>query len=250
MIDNKFIIINLGIEINNYDDSIFDGEYFENKFYCFDIIFHKGCDLRDNNEFKLENRIELIKLFINSINNDRILSKTYVFGNLYNNCINYYKKYFSDDDTSKYDGIIVVYANKPYSKNNFLPLKWKPDILNTIDFKIKKINYDNNFEVWELYCSNNVLFNYEDNYELGKTTIEHSIASQYNDNTVIEFYYDKYSEKFIPIKTRFDKIDGNYIDIARDNFDIVLSPFDFETLKRLATNTKNYDYAASNAGER
>lgn len=198
---------------------LLDCEFFKNKYYVFDIIHCKNSDV-SNHTFIDRN------LFIKETikDNPELQYKEYIVTeNLYETFINTYKKYFSVNN-EYLDGIILLSINKSYRDS--IPLKWKPEIQNTIDFRIKKIDNCK----WELYCGdfNNkeILFH---NYPI--TTVTPEQDKFYPDNSIAEFRFSKMEEKFIVVKPRNDKSKPNFITIAKDNFKTVINPFQFDNFK-------------------
>jgi ubiquinone/menaquinone biosynthesis C-methylase UbiE len=221
LLDNKLNVVKLDIEAaNNISDNfIIDGELLPNGvFHCFDILFSYNKDVRD---LDLKERLVILAHFVNTVDNPNVVVKEYFFENL----VSKMKNYISDTPVGT-DGLILVPVNKSYpqTKNENVPLKWKPEFLNTIDFKIKKVKGATEFEIWELFCSGGHQFEYYGYY--GVTRIPIEIALNYSDESVIEFFFDKTSEQFYPCKSRHDKTDGNYIEVAKDNFDTIMEPFD------------------------
>jgi mRNA (guanine-N7-)-methyltransferase len=210
------------------DISILDTEYFKGVYHVFDILFYEGNDIR-NQLFKT--RMELISKLIEKINNKNIIQKEYIFGDIYENTIKYYKKYFSKKNENL-DGFIYVPVNMDY---NSITLKWKPNYYNTIDFKIKKLGN----LTWELLCyesngsnDNECKFYTNEYNNLGATVVTQEQENTYTNGSVIEFVFSKIDEKFIPIKTRYDKVKGNYITVAQDNFKNIMYPFTFDEFKQ------------------
>jgi ubiquinone/menaquinone biosynthesis C-methylase UbiE len=240
-INSKLCIKDTGIiPLKNINLCILDAEYYKGTYHIFDIIVSNFTDIRDNKDFTLKTRIDLFNIIVQDIGSNKIVSKDYHIGNNYLVSKSLIEKYFYKSDTGIYDGIIYVPVNRAYpsKKNSNIPLKWKPSNQLTIDFKIKKVdNVEINsktYETWQLYTktSNNTdsLFQYND-YPLdmlSRVYIPTEIGSSYTDLSVVEFYYDIYSEQFRPIRSRLDKQHGNFIDIAKDNFECILNPFDYE----------------------
>jgi ubiquinone/menaquinone biosynthesis C-methylase UbiE len=203
---------------NLKDITIIDTELFKGNYHVFDILFYEGNDIREQN-FKI--RTELLETFVSSIKSSNIISKKYVIGNTYLNSNIYYKEYFSKKNENV-DGMIYVSTNAGYSVK---PLKWKP--YNTIDFKIRKIKN----LTWELFCSGETLFSYPEYKTVGKTTVTEEQETFYPDGSIVEFFFSKETELFVPMKIRHDKLDGNYIAIARDNFKSAINTFEFEEFR-------------------
>lgn len=211
--------------------SIIDTEYFQGVYHVFDILFYEGQDVRQQ---LFKTRMELIEKLIEKINHENIVKKEYIFGDIQENTIKYYKKYFSKKNENL-DGFIYLPVNTDYFG---VTLKWKPDYYNTIDFKIKKIG---NLS-WELLCYTNEMKGtneineipfYTTEYKnLGITTVTQDQENFYTNSSVVEFIFSQEEEKFIPIKTRYDKLKGNYIDVAQDNFASIMNPFTFDEFKQ------------------
>lgn len=227
LIDNKFSVCKIDLKLNrNCDNTLIDGELINHTFHCFDILYIEGCDVKGNIFSKRQEQLsKMLKIFENTDNNSIVL-KEYIKEDIYNNMI----KYLDNNNNLKdntIDGFILV-TDKIYE---IAPLKWKPEILNTIDFKINKLNKNEKYEEWLLLCSDgnkDIPFSVKD---LSKVKIRADIAINFMDNTVVEFYYDKNKEQFCPYKTRYDKIKGNYIKVAEDNFDTIMYPFDLKILE-------------------
>ena len=224
------------ISDNSFHSTIMDCEFYKGVFWIFDLFVFKGTDLRDNASYTLKTRLENVRIVCKAINNSKFLEKEYFFGNTFTNSVNLLK----NDFTSGIDGIIYTLVNKAYpsKKNGCVPLKWKPRELNTIDFKIKKISSDSEKETWELYCYDtieDILFSVPD-YPESISTL-HIGKNSFISGSVVEFMFDRITEQFVPLKTRHDKIRGNHISVARDNFETIVYPFDFETLRRTRKNS-------------
>ncbi|HEY9701498.1 MAG TPA: hypothetical protein V6C58_03590 [Allocoleopsis sp.] len=242
LIDSKFRINDTRIKVNEeIDQTIIDVEIYEDKIYCFDIIFYRKRDLRNDIEYNLINRLKYLKEVISVINNPRIIYKSYSVDEVENEQLSFdelslkYLKKLQYYTKIKTDGLIFTPINSPYpiSKNEDIPLKWKESVYNTIDFKIQKSDINQGFQKWFLYCSSdniekcNILFEYPDYPDIGITYVNEEVSRKFINGSVIEFYFDKNTEMFVPLKQRLDKVRGNFIDIAKDNFDLILHPFKF-----------------------
>lgn len=216
LIKNNFkikIITNLKIkketnDINNYNNTIIDGELINNNiFYAFDIIIFKGIFLKEN----LIQRIEKLK-------NMKFLSKKGKMDVYYK-----VKEYYYHDiiENSRLllkkkkrkfqiDGLIFNSISQSYTDN--IIYKWKYVI--TFDFMIKKVN---NSDIWELYCyngnNNYIIFPKNNNYKIKS---DKNLEIKYQDGIIVEFKYE--NNVFFPLKIRTDKIRPNYIDVALDNW--------------------------------
>lgn len=251
-INSKVEITFLGLTFNDptLDNIVLDSEYFKSKFYIFDIIINEGVDLRKDSTFTLTKRLELLTKVIDrvtksaKIGTDFFIKKEYFFTNsLYSTAVNALK----NAQESDIDGIIFNAVDGPLSA---IPMKWKPVDQLTIDFKIKKTISTTDSVVWNLYCYDSgkeVLFAYNAVKELIPNSltefeqyknihlciVDKNTDKKFRDNTVIEFKFDAKKLVFIPIRSRPDKIRGNHISIAVDNFENILFPFNLEYLKSL-----------------
>jgi mRNA (guanine-N7-)-methyltransferase len=224
-ISSKMDIKYTGVKCENLKEiTILDTEYFKGIYHVFDILFLEGNDVREQ---KFKTRYNLLQEFISKIKNKKIIQKYYQEGNVYENSIKYYKQYFSKVNDNL-DGMIYIPVNGTY---NSVQLKWKPENYNTIDFKIKKFDKLK----WKLLCfgknDTEIVFSSPEYKNIGICEVTEEQEDLYVDESVIEFIFSKEEEKFIPIKIRYDKLKGNYIDVAKDNFKSILTPFNFENFK-------------------
>ncbi len=238
LIDRKLNISKIETRFENCDNTLLDGELHKGNFYIFDILFHNGSDLRD---LTLPSRLEYVSKIISENPNSHIFIKEYYYEDIYENML----KFLNSDETMNnpdFDGFILVPYNKPYPKtrDENVPLKWKPVCMNTVDFKIRKVepnndskneNIYNKQETWELLCMNDEKFYYENLKSLGSIKVPLLMSQNFMNNSVVEFAYSPYTEQFYPLKVRFDKTEGNYIGVAQDNFESILTPFDLKVLK-------------------
>lgn len=222
----EFKYTGIKTNLNLNDITLLDCELFQGTYYVFDILYFEGSDLRKQ-IFNM--RMKFLDKFLHEINGNRFIQKKhYIENNINANSIKYYKKYFSGNCIGKLDGFIYVPKSKDYL--NGIQLKYKPKNENTIDFKIKKIG---NLTI-ELYCNdkngNDILFNFPNyNEKISKTVLPLELYNNYPNNTVVEFYFSLENETFIPKNQRPDKLKGNFIDVAIDNFKSILNPYEFNT---------------------
>lgn len=226
-ISKKMNIVKLKNEMYNlFAGTILDCEFYENKYYAFDILYYKGNKV--DSSVDLNKKIFAINeiLDMNQIPKNTIELKKY---NFYQNLHEGLYEMIKNMDSEKCDGVILMPVNNPEAP----VLKWKPEHLNTIDFKVNKIG--NN--TVELLCSGqngDEIFHY--NNKNMKIIARYTLSSEeYNmliHNGVYEMNYNVNTEKFDVIKMRNDKTNGNFIKIAQDNFDSIVYPFNLELLKR------------------
>jgi hypothetical protein len=188
-------------------DTILDGELYNNIFYVFDILFYKGVDVRNTN---LTCRIYMLQeikgLILKPYWSPYVNSLKYNFNEINNKYKNEMKI------NGMIDGIIFTPDESYMSK----VLKWKPVNLLSIDFKIKKQEPN----IFKLLRHNNKIYT--------KTIVTKKQFDNYLDNTVVEFVYKE--NKFVPIRSRPDKINSNYITVIKDNFYQIKNPVDTDKL--------------------
>lgn len=222
------------------------------QFLVFDILVYNGVDLRGNTEYTLKKRLDIIKKVLESIQDTQYYSvrpKEYYFSNVFLGSKLLLDK--AGDDT---DGLIFVPMDEPYPKSRKWSglLKWKPSHLNTIDFLVKF----KTSTVWELYVKDNSkesTRNTNTLFDLVKITrkrqerdtftttvpeglVDESTGIPFVTDSVVEFRYDTTDNKFVPLKTRWDKTEtgyGNFIDIALDIYSNIINPVGIDTLTSL-----------------
>lgn len=205
---------------------LLDTEYFQGKWYAFDILISNGYDVR---KLPFTERINILNKLVTAIGNPLIVKKTFIYSeNLYEDTMKIHKQYFSKRN-DLIDGIIFTSTDSAYQEPS---LKWKPIYNNSIDLKIKKIKDSCK---WNVYCSGDQLFVYP-GFE-GVLTVSEADNEIYTDGTVIEFLIENGSFKIL--KPRLDKAEGNFIDVALDNLSSILEPFDFSSLLDTNTLAKN-----------
>lgn len=201
----------------------------------FDIVVFNGEDLRGNQKFLLNDRMEIIKILIGQLTSTdlKITRKKMLFGNPFKNSRKILD-YFATHDDYIIDGLVFTPVDEPYPKLKTNPnlLKWKPEHLNTIDFQIKKQETGEGFETWHLLSKsktglvNFAPYNYE-NVFISKVKSE--FAEKVRDNCIVEFKFENGS--FSPLRVRTDKNAPNYIAVAYDIFKIIQNPVTEKTIR-------------------
>lgn len=236
----------------SYKNCILDGELINKDtrmcFCAFDTMFVDGNDLRGNTQYNLKARLDFAHSIIQSITDPcdyyTFEVKEFFFGNVF-----LASKFIWCEKKFAYqlDGLVFTPTEEPYPKTRKWSslLKWKPSHLNTIDFYSVKLPNSN---TWELYVggeSNYKSTEKKSNYQNQKvlfdvakllnensnninsmtTSIENSMLDPttnqpFISNTVIEFFFDKQINQFVPLKTRWDKTlknsMGNFVKVACD----------------------------------
>ncbi len=268
-------IIKTNIKVKNNYSTILDVEIIRTStkiiFLIFDVLVHNSNDLRDNINFNLYKRLEIINNieYVNDFY--EIKAKKYVD----NFQIGIDLMLNEIDKEYEKDGLIFVPINEPYplTKKWKNLLKWKPHEKNTIDFWIKEKNREEDGTIYELYINNPE--NKENNLELFKPNMidfnsldvkiedwsieepkeitwetkiydnEFDLTLQkFKDQTVVEFYWSSNENRFVPIKIRWDKLQtkskwGNNINVAKDIWKNIKNPVKLHNLKNINNNNKN-----------
>lgn len=154
--------------------TIIEGEFINNTIYIYDVLFDKGYDVRkrffiNSESSTIKSRYELLDIFIKSktrkvINEPTIdiIKKKYDFS-------------YRADGSDIFEKAQTMWNNRAFEQFNsdgliFMPmyeayplrsgawhslLKWKPLYLNTIDFLIKIVKYDNGIDIKSPYLNIN-----------------------------------------------------------------------------------------------
>lgn len=238
--------------INNSDKgSILDVEYVNGMLFAFDILFHKGVDLRGKTDYLLENRLELLSIVVDNFMQENgnnafcipLFAKEYIFSN-FDSCINNFieKSY---EDGIKRDGFIYTpvkeyYPTKP--KWSTL-LKWKPPEMNSIDFHIKKSKDLTKGNTWDLYVGTSVqdkqqvlkLFDPHPNLTMTEEEIRNILKlnsdADISDLGIVECTWDFDNKQFVPLRIRKDKLLPNFITVAMDVWESLLNPVHISDLQ-------------------
>jgi len=259
-----------------YFSSIIDGEllHINGKihFYAFDLIAYNNIDIRGNQKYLLKQRLDRLNNLVGTVSQSNMYEvhmKRFLFNNVFMGSeilLNESKPYNND-------GLIFTPMNHPYPTNKKWSglLKWKPADQTTIDFYSINVHDD----VWELYVqhieksegqdqgnkpiSSLVLFdtvklcNEEGSRfttsitSFGKDTIDPSTNEPYKTNTVIEYKWDETNQKFVPLRTRWDKTNnpkkhGNFSTVACDVWNNIHNPIDKELLFKFTTFKDTKDF--------
>lgn len=192
--------------------TVLDGEFVKGHFHAFDILFYKGTDTRP---LLLVERLELLKDVIKTLNSKKVVMKEYLTSNVCKDFFTLKNKYSKEMKTGEVDGIILT-PNTSYTSHP--PLKWKPEWLLSIDFKIHK---DNDKNVIHLLTQDGSIFKPKGKY-FYVGTVEMDKENKYNSGDVVEFIFQK--GKFVPIRLRKDKTKSNHISVILSNFKSILHP--------------------------
>lgn len=253
--DNRMNLRKIGVlTTGDMHNTVLDGEYIENKFHAFDIIFFRNNDLRGNKSFPLGKRLNTLyeiqtylqKTFQTEKNFFEI--KDYFFIPNEGNIFQISQFILNNPPQYKLDGLIFTPSEEPYptTKQWDRLFKWKFPELNSIDLKIQKKEVINNKEqVWNLWVFNGLEYELfkpnvvnEKYKNLYRTLVSIEDSNKYEDGSIVEFVMR--GSSLYPIRSRDDKITSNYIAVAYDVLNNILNPLDTNSLNKLAsTELKN-----------
>lgn len=256
--------------IPELENSIFDGEFVNNKMYLFDSLIYKNKDIR---EHPLDHRLGVFSKFPKEINcNIQILFKTFYFSqegsvikvekgvktetlkdfNIYTLSYDIWKN--KESFPYKLDGLIYTPILSNYYNTNIY--KWKDN--NTIDFFVVKIsdttwqleiaglNTDNNYvHIPFEGLKKNGMFSlrkgrlieeienqiWKSDSPLKTGIIEVSKAIAKKFNTNTVVEFKFYGGKFIPIRSRIDKKYANNIRAINDAWESIVDSLTISVVK-------------------
>lgn len=255
-----------------YNNTLIDGELIsvDNKIYflAFDLIAYNGKDIRGNKEYMLSTRLNRIKDILSNLQNPNdfyvIQPKKFLFKNVFLGSEIILET--ANKKPYKNDGLIFTPMNEPYPLTKKWPqlLKWKPAELNTIDFY--SVRNESDPLMWSLYVQHQQQNKEQINqpkqqlktekalFDITKLCSEHkniecityqtifdpetidpSSGEPFQSNTVIEYSWNKQLNKFVPLRTRWDKTanpkkHGNFSSVACDIWNNIHNPVDKEML--------------------
>lgn len=239
-----------------YHGCLIDGELIvcdkKLHFLAFDLIAFNNKDIRGDNDYHLETRLSNLHDIVDSFTQSYfyvVSVKKFYMKNVFLGA----ESILNNKESYENDGLIFTPMDEPYPrvKKWVKLLKWKPAHMNTIDFYAVK-NKDNN--IWRLYvqhpkekqdasnykATEHVLFDVAKlcpepiaiqsmMFETSFDEIDPTTNELYQSNTVIEFNWDKNLNKFVPLRTRWDKTanprkHGNFSVVACDIWHNIHNP--------------------------
>lgn len=242
----------------NVNNTLLDGEYVDNTFYIFDILFYKGQDLRNHDFLKRFSQALKVKKEINSKTlNIKIKIKTFYgfknknFRNLNTNKLvpNINKAIDIIQNKTKFnyelDGLVFNPIDEPYYNKKIF--KWKDK--HTIDFSIEKLeNSNSKNEKWKLYIagfdhkriykhfpfegmkgffyhfnrSEKLKYKLDIPVDRGIIYVPKQLAEKFSNFSIVEFEFK--NSTFVPIITRTDKLWANNVRAVNDAWDGIQNP--------------------------
>jgi len=187
---------------------LFDTELYDNTYHIFDILVFEG---RDVTNASLRERISLYESLHLRLKNVRT-KKHFISKNLYKMSI---KILSFKDNKAISDGLIYT-SSKGYF-NTVMKYKYQT----TIDFQYqqhqgKTVLLVKDKEGLQPFAYKDTVFSFNKKNQFQCIP----------ENSIVECYYDNSEKDFYPLRTRHDKAFPNYKDVAKDNFQHIIEPFD------------------------
>ena len=208
---------------------ILDGEYFNNNYYAFDILYHDNEIIVDKQYiYRLDYLVKLTNYMYSFISN--IFMKYIKYGIDTYDVIQYMKLNFTEWDYDN-DGLIYTSFNSLYADKENKTLKWKFDHHQSLDVSIKSIvNKPNYYECYVVNVDNthieiNEIIKDKNKYKLYSST-------KFKDNDIVEISFDRTKKEFFPIRLRPDKINPNFITVAKSFWKDIKNPIPITTLSK------------------
>ena len=236
--------------------TVLDIEFCNDIIYAFDIVFHRGRDLRDDRALTLPARIKLLEKVINTFKacqdpkRDRprkdvktqvatpIFVKKHHFVNEFDALFTRWKNDTYDDKVPR-DGFIFTPLTEPYpSKPKWTNLlKWKPADMNSIDFQIEEVQDEPGLEQHK-GKTYHLLVGDKDNRNVIFDPCPAIFVSegdpwqqQLRNGVILECTYDN-NGGVAPWRLREDKRKPNFRHVALDVWKSMHEPVHIEDLER------------------
>jgi predicted RNA methylase len=204
-------------------DYILDGEYFNDKYYAFDILYHNNIVTNEHYKDRLLYLNSLAKYFsFHSF--DQIEMKYIKYGIFTYEVVEYMKNNYDDWDHDN-DGLIYTHIDSIYGDKKYKTLKWKFDHHQSLDVRIKSIPDNPNYYKCFVVDKNDE--DIEINKAIKKKKKNNYIlysSIKYKDNDIVEISFDRIKKEFYPIRLRPDKINPNFITVAESFWKDIQNP--------------------------
>ena len=215
-------------EDSDLDNTLLDGELIDNIYYPFDVLYCKGEDVRRKTRLDRLSYLEKIntplKLVVIPPEKDIQLGLHKYFYNSNNPTITGLKDVFPP-----LDGVILTSNITSYNNNK--TLKYKPHTHQVIDFEVKYDGAGRGVLYVKDYNGGLTIFRGSDKYPYN-TQYSHIKLDKYTTQQVeivkkggiVEFRWDQELKTFIPVRNRNDKLNPNFIEVAKIIWDEINDP--------------------------
>ena len=207
-------------EDEDLDNTLLDGELIDNIYYPFDVLYCKGEDVRRKTRLDRLSYLEKInttlKLVVIPPEKDIQLGLHKYF-------------YNSTAQNPPLDGVILTSNITCYNNNK--TLKYKPHTHQVIDFEVKCDGTGRGFLYVKDYNGGLTIFRGSDKYPYN-TQYSQIKLDKYNTQQIeivkkggiAEFKWDEDLKTFIPVRNRNDKLNPNFIEVAKIIWDEINDP--------------------------
>lgn len=269
------------VKFGTYQDSSLHGTYLDGElkvkvsenghsdytYYVFDILFHKGQDVRSEEMIGYSSRLDRIKTITDmvkpiygSFSLQTYYSYSTMDGTIFDRIAAAYSAYkrMIRDDPDSADGLIIQSPFKYYSGliknsrdvNKFATYKWKPADQLTIDLKVVKAPKSligdkyyprlTNKNIAKTFIVKVKKGNYLETFYRdfpvvypGDMILSSSQMAKWGniiDGQIVECQWNFKTNQFEPVRLRADKLHPNNLDTAKDVWEDIHNPIDIETL--------------------
>ena len=240
---NKTNIEKISDKSLNHTGTIIHGELFHKGFHIFDTLFY------DNQNVSLSphpERLNYAKTVVSDIASEistiRIQMKRFISsGNLEEDIkemMRYMYDEFGENVVKHNDGLIFTPSLEPYVNSKTYKFKF-PSVM-SIDFFIDNKKIEDTALVYDVKVSDKnkqkVSFN-NMKMKVDRSNHLYNLLYYINNGIIVECFYDATNNIFIPNRIRTDKINPNYIDVAKDIFDDMINPIELDYLIKLFNDT-------------
>ncbi len=239
-------------DLPEYKNTILQGEWFENKFWIFDVLFIGSQDMtQQNHRFRLQSLKPLLYLLnkalmkANSSTQDIVVKKHFqASGNLTDDIkitLENMNKTYGDQGRKNNDGFILTPIKMRFQNQNTYKFKF-PELM-TIDFELRNRRFISNKIVFDPYVAdvNNKLTRFRPT-QFPDTHVEINIDSKWSNldsNFIAECEFERTSGHWSICRLRLDKTKPNFISVAKDIFEDILNPLDLPEIYTILSKLKD-----------
>ncbi len=225
--------------------TILDVEVYDRNMFAFDVVFHRGEDLRDRADMTLLPRLVILQAVVTTLRREHKRSsapatpafqlhvKPHYFLNEFPKIFERWSRDAYDDGIAR-DGFIFTPTGEPYpSKTKWISLlKWKPADMNSIDFLLGNASESDQGTAFELLVGDkdnrNTIFEPCHAVHIHRDDPLHTVLRK---GCVLECTYDN-NGGMKPWRLREDKQKPNYRSVAMDVWKSMHEPVHVEDLSQ------------------
>ena len=210
----------------NTGDCVCEGEYYNNKFWTFDLLMGDGNILIYKS---YRDRLYYLSKLVDGLKNPSIvMKKMYETKNLQNLIMELKQQYGSKWDYEN-DGFIFNHKNTQYRDKKLKILKWKFHHHQTIDVGVKTTNQTNYYKTLVVGQDSQLT-------EFTDVLLYSSIPLE--DYSIVEIAYDSHKNEFYMTRTRIDKDKPNFITTAQSVWNDIKNPIRLGDISKIILDLK------------